>query len=75
MAIGRRIIFGSALAAPFVRTARADPIRMRVSVDTAPGHGRTISIADFLKKLEAASQGEIVPQLFDSGQLFLRPTT
>jgi TRAP-type transport system periplasmic protein len=70
MAIGRRTIFGSALAAPFVRTARADPIRMRVSVDTAPGHGRTISIADFLKKLNAASQGEIVPELFDSGQLF-----
>ncbi len=42
---------------------------MRVSVDTAPGHGRTLSIADFLKKLEAASQGEIAPQLYDSGQL------
>jgi TRAP-type transport system periplasmic protein len=66
---GRRIILGSALAAPFVRTARADPIKLRVSLDTAPGHGRTLSIADFLKKLEAASQGQIAPQLFDSGQL------
>ena len=70
MAMGRRIIMGSALMAPFVRSARADPIRMRVSVDTAPSHGRTVSIADFLKKLEAASQGEIAPQLFDSGRLF-----
>ena len=70
MAIGRRIILGSALAAPFIRTARADPIKLRASVDTGPGHGRTISIADFLKKLEAASQGEITCQLFDSGQLF-----
>ncbi|HEY0185372.1 MAG TPA: TRAP transporter substrate-binding protein DctP [Rhodopila sp.] len=70
MAIGRRIVLGSALAAPFIRTARADPIRMRVSLDTAPSHGRTQSIADFLKKLEAASQGAIAPQLFDSAQLF-----
>jgi TRAP-type transport system periplasmic protein len=70
MAIGRRVLVGSALAAPFIRTARADPIRMRVSVDTSPSHGRTLSIADFLKKLEAASQGQIAPKLFDSGQLF-----
>jgi C4-dicarboxylate-binding protein DctP len=66
---GRRAVLAGALAAPFVRTARAEPIRMRVSVDTVPGHGRTNSIADFLKKLEAASQGEIAPQLFDSGRL------
>jgi TRAP-type C4-dicarboxylate transport system substrate-binding protein len=70
VAIGRRIILGSALAAPFIRTAAADPIKLRVSLDTSPSHGRTISIADFLKKLEAASQGQIAPQLFDSGQLF-----
>jgi TRAP-type transport system periplasmic protein len=69
-AVGRRIVLGSVLAAPFIRTARANPVRMRVSVDTSPSHGRTKSIADFLKKLEAASQGEIAPQLFDSGQLF-----
>jgi TRAP-type C4-dicarboxylate transport system substrate-binding protein len=69
-AIGRRIVLGSALAAPFIRTARADPIKLRVSLDTSPSHGRTLAIADFLKKLEAASQGEIAPVLFDSGQLF-----
>lgn len=68
--VGRRILLGSALAAPFIRTARANPIQMRVSVDTTSTHGRTRSIADFLKKLEAASQGEIAPKLFDSGQLF-----
>jgi C4-dicarboxylate-binding protein DctP len=69
MPSGRRIVLAGALASPFIRTARAEPIRMRVSVDTAPGHARTVSIADFLKKLEAASQGEIAPQLFDSGRL------
>jgi C4-dicarboxylate-binding protein DctP len=66
----RRAVLGSASAAPFIRTARAEPIQMRVSLDTSPSHGRTISIADFLKKLEAASQGQIAPKLFDSGQLF-----
>jgi C4-dicarboxylate-binding protein DctP len=66
----RRLLLGSALTAPFIRTARADPIKLRVSVDTTPSHGRTIAIADFLKKLEAASQGQITTQLFDSGQLF-----
>lgn len=70
VAIGRRIVLGSALTAPFIRTARADPIKLRVSLDTSPSHGRTIALADFLKKLEAASQGEIAPRLFDSGQLF-----
>jgi TRAP-type transport system periplasmic protein len=70
VAIGRRVLLGSALSAPYIRTARADPVKLRVSLDTTPSHGRTMSIADFLKKLEAASQGEIAPQLFDSGQLF-----
>jgi TRAP-type C4-dicarboxylate transport system substrate-binding protein len=69
-AIERRIVLGSTLAAPFIRTARADPIKLRVSLDTSPGHGRTIAMADFLKKLEAASRGEIEPRLYDSGQLF-----
>ncbi len=68
--IRRRALLGSVLAAPFLRSARAAAVQMRVSVDTAPGHARTIVIADFLKKLEAASQGEVAPRLFASGQLF-----
>ncbi|HVY17901.1 MAG TPA: TRAP transporter substrate-binding protein DctP [Rhodopila sp.] len=68
--VRRRLVIGTALAAPFIRTARAEPVKLRVSVDTTPSHGRTIAIADFLKKLEAASQGQIKTQLFDSGQLF-----
>ncbi len=64
------MVLCSALAAPFIRTARADPIKLRVSLDTSPSHGRTVSIADFLNRLQAASQGEIEPQLFDSGRLF-----
>ncbi len=68
--IQRRVLFGSALSVPFIRTTRADTIKLRVSLDTSPSHGRTLSIADFLKKLAAASQGQIAPRLFDSGQLF-----
>jgi C4-dicarboxylate-binding protein DctP len=69
-AISRRTLLGSTLAAPFIRSARAEPVQLRVSVDSAPKQIRTQSIADFLKKLEAASQGGITTQLFDGGQLF-----
>lgn len=64
--------FAAATAAPFFITrARAeDPIRLRCSLDTAPSHGRNVAIADFLKKLEAASGGRIKTELFASGQLF-----
>jgi TRAP-type C4-dicarboxylate transport system substrate-binding protein len=68
-AAGRRIVLGSALAMPFVKSAQANPIRLLVSLDTSPSHGRTIAVADFLKKLEAASQGQIETRLFHSAQL------
>ena len=67
---GRRILLAACLAAPFIRSARAEPVRLRVTLDTAPSHGRSVAIADFLRKLEAASQGEIAPQLFDNGRLY-----
>ncbi len=68
----RTILAGSAaLAAPFVRRAQAQaPLPLRCSLDTAPGHGRNVSIADFLKKFEAASDGRVKTELFSSGQLF-----
>jgi TRAP-type C4-dicarboxylate transport system substrate-binding protein len=68
--LGGPTLGGPTLGTPWIRTARADPIRMRVSLDTSSTHGRTLSMADFLNKLEAASQGEIAPQLFGGGQLF-----
>ncbi len=48
----------------------ADPIKLRASLDTSATHGRTISIDDFLKKLQLASGGRIQTELFHSGQLF-----
>ena len=61
-----------ALAAPaLVRTTyAAEPLRLRVSLDTAPAHLRNVSFKDFLGKIEAASGGKIKAELFESGQLF-----
>jgi TRAP-type C4-dicarboxylate transport system substrate-binding protein len=67
----RRAVATSLLAMPAIGRARADdPIRLRCSLDTAPTHGRNVSMADYFKKLEAASNGRIKPELFASGQLF-----
>lgn len=68
---GLTLAGGAGLAMPSVIRARADePLRLRVSLDTAPSHLRNVSIADYLKKLEAASDGKIKTELFSSGQLF-----
>ncbi len=68
----RRALGAAILAMPAVlRHARADAaIRLRCSLDTAPSHGRNKSLADYLKKLDAASEGRIKTELFQSGQLF-----
>lgn len=63
----------AAVAAPALqRVARAAdaPLRLRCSLDTAPSHGRNISLKDYLAKLETASGGRIKPEIFESGQLF-----
>src|SRR6185312_8826376 len=62
---------GAALAAHGLIRARADePLTLRCSLDTAPSHLRNVSVADYLKKLKAASGGKIKTELFNSGQLF-----
>lgn len=67
----RRTVVAGLLALPAIHRARADePIRLRCSLDTGPSHGRNISIAEYLKKLEDASKGRIKTELFASGQLF-----
>ena len=59
----------TSLAAPWIARA-AEPLRLRCSLDTAPSHGRNIAMADFLKKFEAATDGQVKTELFSSGQLF-----
>jgi TRAP-type C4-dicarboxylate transport system substrate-binding protein len=67
----RRAVAVGLLAMPAVGRVRADePIRLRCSLDTAPSHGRNISIGDYLGKVEAASKGRLKPEIFASGQLF-----
>jgi C4-dicarboxylate-binding protein DctP len=58
------------LAAPAIARAADEPLRLRCSLDTAPSHGRNISLKDYLAKVEAASGGRIKPEVFESGQLF-----
>ena len=71
----RGLLAGAATLSIFAfhrRSARAagEPLRLRCSLDTAPSHGRNISITDYLKKLEEASGGQIKGEVFPSGQLF-----
>jgi TRAP-type C4-dicarboxylate transport system substrate-binding protein len=67
----RRTVAAGFLAIPAIRRARAEEaIRLRCSLDTAPSHGRNISIGDYLGKVEAASKGRLKPEIFASGQLF-----
>jgi len=70
----RRFVTASvaALAAPaLLRSARADePLRLRLSLDTAPSHLRNVSMKDYLGKVEAAANGRIKTEVFESGQLY-----
>jgi C4-dicarboxylate-binding protein DctP len=58
------------LAAPFIRSAKAAPLTLRCSLDTAPSHPRNVAFKDFLDKVEKASNGQIETKLFESGSLF-----
>src|ERR1700722_371544 len=63
-------IAGMATPALF-RAARVDePLRLRLSLDTAPSHLRNVSMKDYLGKVEAASNGKIKTEVFESGQLY-----
>ena len=59
-----------ALAIPALHVRADTPLRLRASLDTAPSHGRNISIADYLQQIERGSDGRIRTELFQSGQLF-----
>ena len=54
-----------------LRHARGEEaLRLRCSLDTALSHIRNVSVVDYLKKVEAASGGKIVGEVFHAGQLF-----
>jgi TRAP-type C4-dicarboxylate transport system substrate-binding protein len=73
--ITRRTLVVAVLATPPLLRApsllrAAEPIRLRVSVETPPSHGHTMAAADFCRQVDDASKGAIKTELFHSGQLF-----
>lgn len=61
----------AALAIVAAADARAEAqFKLRASLDTSVTHGRTITMADYLKKLQDKSGGRIETELFHSGALF-----
>jgi C4-dicarboxylate-binding protein DctP len=68
----RRAFAGAAtamLAAPAVLRA-AEPLKYRVSLDTAPSHPRNVAMLDFVAKVLKESDGALAGEVFHSGQLF-----
>ncbi len=57
------------LAAPAVLRA-AEPIKFKCSLDTAPSHPRNVALLDFVAKVAKESKGELVGEVFHSGQLY-----
>jgi TRAP-type C4-dicarboxylate transport system substrate-binding protein len=54
-----------------LRHARGDEaLKIRCSLDTAPSHVRNVSIVDYLKKVQEATGGKVVSEIFHSGQLY-----
>jgi TRAP-type C4-dicarboxylate transport system substrate-binding protein len=73
--LSRRTLGRSAVAVAgtfgILRHARGEEVlKLRVSLDTAPSHVRNVSIVDYLKKVEDATGGKIVSEVFHSGQLY-----
>lgn len=66
----RRLVGALAVvAAPGIVRA-AEPIKIRCSLDTARTHVRNVSMIDYLEKVERASGGRIVGEVFHSGALY-----
>ena len=68
----RRVFVGAAaatLVSPAILRA-ADPIKFRVSLDTAPSHPRNQAWIDFVAKVAKETNGAVQGEVFHSGQLF-----
>ena len=73
--LSRRAFARSAIAVGgtfgILRHARGeDALKLRVSLDTAPSHVRNVSVVDYLKRVEDATGGKVVAEVFHSGQLY-----
>jgi TRAP-type transport system periplasmic protein len=73
--LSRRMALASVAAVAASALGRAawaadEPLRLRLSLDTAPSHLRNVSLRDYLAKVEAAAGGRIKTEIFESGQLY-----
>jgi C4-dicarboxylate-binding protein DctP len=72
MRLSRRAFAGAAtamLASPAVLRA-AEPVKFRVSLDTAPSHPRNVAMVDYVAKVAKETNGAVQGEVFHSGQLF-----
>ncbi len=72
----RRAFAGAITTTPFALMAApavvyaAEPIKFKCSLDTAPSHPRNVALLDYMGKLAKESKGELMGEVFHSGQLF-----
>jgi C4-dicarboxylate-binding protein DctP len=69
-AISRRSAVAGIGTFTVLRHARAEALKIRCSLDTAPSHVRNVSIVDYLDKVKDATGGEVTSEVFHSGQLY-----
>jgi C4-dicarboxylate-binding protein DctP len=65
-----RITCAAALALGAMQGAALAQTTFRISVDTGPNHVRNITLRTFMERLSEATDGELVGELFESGQLY-----
>lgn len=65
-----RIICAAALAFGAMQGAAIAQTTFRISVDTGPNHVRNITLRTFMERLSEATDGELMGELFESGQLY-----
>lgn len=65
-----RVTCAAALALGAMQGAALAQTTFRISVDTGPNHVRNITLRTFMERLSEATGGELVGELFESGQLY-----
>lgn len=74
MTTGRLLMFKTAILALSLSctlpTATAEPIKMRISVDSPAGHIKTVLIGEYVAAVKAKTGDKLAIELFHSGQLF-----
>lgn len=64
------LLASSAAALLFARHAGAQPIELRLSVETPPSHARNLASERWAEAIERLSDGTITVRIFPSGQLY-----